>query len=485
MRFSDGLPINLRYPVQPKPKPPLPVFSIPKTKPIRNNFLTLSPSGTKSAAIESNKERKLSMDNMFSTVQRTQRNFSIPSDDLMNQVGLSTSPPSLNSSLRSPDSTISPPANNTKKSPINSQTLKTRSPRKNILIDGVKSLTRSKTKNKTKPIETTENNENALSTQATDEIAQSLKNLTFSGDFKSSELLYNVPTNNSAVRPEDIKSPNETSPLDNSSTAIAMNSTENDPNRTEFFTQSDKKIQHNTILNFNAEDGHERDNSVEEIYFVEAPTKSIPIPISSTSFNYVTFKQTPYFPHANQTQTNNTASNSINNNINNNNSSSISSTNNNNNSNLANNNDKNANSPLNASGSSALNRSERVHSIVSCASNDSDFILAFFNQSTQNGNGEPSLIPRPNYYIPKSSIQLTDVLGEGEFGSVHKGIMKCEVQNQNEETHEYDIPVAIKTLHNEHCQENRAEFLREASVMIKLSHHCIVKLIGISKVNYF
>lgn len=46
-----------------------------------------------------------------------------------------------------------------------------------------------------------------------------------------------------------------------------------------------------------------------------------------------------------------------------------------------------------------------------------------------------------------------------------------------------EIPVAIKTLHDEHCKENRAEFLREASVMIKLSHHCIVKLIGISKVS--
>lgn len=89
---------------------------------------------------------------------------------------------------------------------------------------------------------------------------------------------------------------------------------------------------------------------------------------------------------------------------------------------------------------------------------------------------------RPNYYIPVGSIKLEDELGKGEFGSVYKGVMQCEaLTNQHGFT---DIPVAIKTLHDEHCKENRAEFLREASVMIKLSHHCIVRLMGISKVCF-
>jgi len=43
------------------------------------------------------------------------------------------------------------------------------------------------------------------------------------------------------------------------------------------------------------------------------------------------------------------------------------------------------------------------------------------------------------------------------------------------------IDVAIKTLHQEHVAANRDEFLREAKVMIGLNHHCIVKLIGVSK----
>jgi tyrosine-protein kinase len=43
------------------------------------------------------------------------------------------------------------------------------------------------------------------------------------------------------------------------------------------------------------------------------------------------------------------------------------------------------------------------------------------------------------------------------------------------------MDVAIKTLHQEHVAANRDEFLREATVMIGLNHHCIVRLIGVSK----
>nr|CAD7448112.1 unnamed protein product [Timema bartmani] len=43
------------------------------------------------------------------------------------------------------------------------------------------------------------------------------------------------------------------------------------------------------------------------------------------------------------------------------------------------------------------------------------------------------------------------------------------------------VHVAIKTLHQEHVEANRDEFLREARVMMGLNHHCVVKLIGVSK----
>lgn len=41
--------------------------------------------------------------------------------------------------------------------------------------------------------------------------------------------------------------------------------------------------------------------------------------------------------------------------------------------------------------------------------------------------------------------------------------------------------MAIKTLHHEYIQTNREEFLREARVMIGLNHHCVVRLIGLSR----
>lgn len=39
----------------------------------------------------------------------------------------------------------------------------------------------------------------------------------------------------------------------------------------------------------------------------------------------------------------------------------------------------------------------------------------------------------------------------------------------------------MKTLREEHISANREEFLREARLMMTLDHHCIVRLIGLSK----
>ncbi|XP_021915716.1 tyrosine-protein kinase shark isoform X1 [Zootermopsis nevadensis] len=81
--------------------------------------------------------------------------------------------------------------------------------------------------------------------------------------------------------------------------------------------------------------------------------------------------------------------------------------------------------------------------------------------------------PKHHEFIPRDSLSLGTVLGEGEFGSVFKGTY----QNMDGTM----IDVAIKTLHQEHVEANRDEFLREAKVMIGLNHHCIVRLIGVSK----
>ncbi|XP_063220076.1 tyrosine-protein kinase Shark-like [Bacillus rossius redtenbacheri] len=76
-------------------------------------------------------------------------------------------------------------------------------------------------------------------------------------------------------------------------------------------------------------------------------------------------------------------------------------------------------------------------------------------------------------FIPADSVRLDEVIGEGEFGSVYKGAFHSPDGKQ--------VNVAIKTLHKDHVDTNRDEFLREARVMMGLNHCCIVKLIGLCR----
>jgi tyrosine-protein kinase len=78
-----------------------------------------------------------------------------------------------------------------------------------------------------------------------------------------------------------------------------------------------------------------------------------------------------------------------------------------------------------------------------------------------------------NYYVSNDDLQQEREIGSGEFGNVLRGIFK--LQNGKK------IWVAIKTLHERHYEENLPEFLKEASVMIKLDNPYVVKLIGITK----
>lgn len=423
MTFSDGLPTNLKYPVQPKPKPPLPLFStIPKNKDRRNKFLNQSMDAT--SPTDSTHNRKLSMDNNSSGSMpkplSAQRNLSIPSDILMNQVGIS-------------DDSYS--SNNKKKSPAKSMdilTLKSPSRRKN-LIDGMRSLRLPKSHKDVNKSKSNDKNDNhAVNLPSNNEFSRSLKNLTFSVDFKSSDTLYNVPTNKISINPSENR--NE---FNKSAINADDSRTDGTDREDSFLVQSDEQCKNENSFgtkDFNETVDHEKDQLVEEIYFIDAPSKMISIP--SSSVNYGSLEKNPFFPSTNQS-------------------------------------DKQENASTDQTESQPMARAK-------------DSASAMFPDQDQNGNRKnvenDSIYTTngPNYYIPSSSIQLSEVLGEGEFGSVYKGAMKFEVQNANGKTE--DISVAIKTLHDEHCQENRVEFLREASVMIKLSHHCIVKLIGISKV---
>lgn len=78
-----------------------------------------------------------------------------------------------------------------------------------------------------------------------------------------------------------------------------------------------------------------------------------------------------------------------------------------------------------------------------------------------------------NYYVSMNDLRVEKEIGSGEFGNVLRGVLRLRTGKK--------IYVAVKTLHKEHYQENLSEFLREASVMIKLDNPYIVKLIGITK----
>ncbi|XP_070538021.1 tyrosine-protein kinase HTK16-like [Ptychodera flava] len=74
-------------------------------------------------------------------------------------------------------------------------------------------------------------------------------------------------------------------------------------------------------------------------------------------------------------------------------------------------------------------------------------------------------------HIAREQIKLQNELGEGEFGAVMKGIWTNSRGIKSE--------VAVKTLHKEHIQHGTPEFLREAEIMVRLNHPCIVQLHGV------
>lgn len=131
---------------------------------------------------------------------------------------------------------------------------------------------------------------------------------------------------------------------------------------------------------------------------------------------------------------------------------------------------------------------DRLDSLISTTSNEST-IARYLNRqasiisTTSHLSDDEAIgginVPKLSYLIARDCLILETIIGEGEFGSVYKGFL---VQRGLEfETDVKKREVAIKTLRDERCRSNKKEFLREASVMIRLKHHCIVQFIGISK----
>ncbi|KAH8277965.1 hypothetical protein KR018_011088 [Drosophila ironensis] len=121
----------------------------------------------------------------------------------------------------------------------------------------------------------------------------------------------------------------------------------------------------------------------------------------------------------------------------------------------------------------------RENSLVSTASTESE--MASYLHRKCSGTGSPptsSVIEaaKLRFFIEPENLVLDREIGKGEFGSVHRGWLVKHTDSQSERLRQ---EVAIKILCDENS--NKEEFLREASVMMRLEHKCIVRLIGISK----
>lgn len=76
-----------------------------------------------------------------------------------------------------------------------------------------------------------------------------------------------------------------------------------------------------------------------------------------------------------------------------------------------------------------------------------------------------------DYEIPREHIRLVEILGEGQFGDVYKGMYFDKEGMQ--------VPVAIKTCKEDGEEMMTEKFLEEAYIMQQFDHPHIIKLIGI------
>ncbi|CAH1775355.1 unnamed protein product [Owenia fusiformis] len=76
-----------------------------------------------------------------------------------------------------------------------------------------------------------------------------------------------------------------------------------------------------------------------------------------------------------------------------------------------------------------------------------------------------------DYEISRKQVKLGEILGEGQFGDVHRGIYR--------ESNGNETSVAIKTCKVDNEESAADKFLEEALIMQKFDHQHIIKLIGI------
>ncbi|KAG1659462.1 Focal adhesion kinase 1 [Nymphon striatum] len=85
--------------------------------------------------------------------------------------------------------------------------------------------------------------------------------------------------------------------------------------------------------------------------------------------------------------------------------------------------------------------------------------------------GDYSTPATRDYELPRSRISLGEIIGEGQFGDVHKGVFKAKDDSV--------IHVAVKTCKIESEESMGEKFLEEAYIMQQFDHPHIVRLVGI------
>uniref|UniRef100_A0A182PM16 SH2 domain-containing protein n=1 Tax=Anopheles epiroticus TaxID=199890 RepID=A0A182PM16_9DIPT len=244
-RFSDGLPINLRFPVRPGPKPPIPAFAtIPKSKHRLHRSTTdgvpsvlsspqhstnggsMRTSGLTSMFRKSSESQSITITPLSPTKGQPMRNLSVPNDAMlqMNRVGLFDRSPER-SAPETPRRTskggaTSPSTDEPKTKPSNSNASPTL---KKAIMDGMKSLRKSKPKAKSAATDPEgaagqvevipSSTVNTSSIEPTVSPSKLLQQLKFSSDFNlvascaAVDDIYKIPTNNCAIVDIDIGEP--------------------------------------------------------------------------------------------------------------------------------------------------------------------------------------------------------------------------------------------------------------------------------------
>lgn len=96
------------------------------------------------------------------------------------------------------------------------------------------------------------------------------------------------------------------------------------------------------------------------------------------------------------------------------------------------------------------------------------------NANSINVNAPPTAFLSLDKIINTNDISLKERLGEGEFGFVYSGELKCRSSSMSG-----TFKVAVKTLKADKAETYRNSFLQEFSIMMKLDHLHIVRLLGI------